>query len=206
MRPLAQAIPLLATRPAQPFNTWAPIRLHSYSYQDYLAVEEVSTVKYELLDGEIYAMAGGSVRHAALSAAALASLYAQLQGRCRVYGSDLRVRVLATGLASYADVTVVCGSVRTDPGHADTVTNPALLVEVLSPGTIDYDLGEKFEHYQQIPSLQAVVYVWQDRPQIEVRERTPDGSWRRETAVAGQLIAISTPGCRMSVDALHADD
>jgi Uma2 family endonuclease len=184
----------------------APIRLHRHSYQDYLAVEEVSTVKHEFLDGEIYAMAGGSVRHAALSAAALASLHAQLQGRCRVYSSDLRVRVLATGLASYADVAVVCGPVQTDPEHAETVTNPTLLVEVLSPGTIDYDLGEKFEHYQQIPSLQAVVYVWQDRRQIELRERTPDGSWRRETAVAGQLIAISTPGCRMSVDALHADD
>ena len=184
----------------------APIRLHRHSYADYLAVEEVSTVKHEFLDGEIYAMAGGSVRHAALSAAALAALHTQLQGRCRVYSSDLRLRVLATGLASYADVAVVCGPVETDPDQADTVTNPTLLVEVLSPGTIDYDLGEKFEHYQQIPSLRAVVYVWQDRRQIELRERMPDGSWRRETAVAGQQIAITTPECRISVDALHADE
>jgi Uma2 family endonuclease len=183
----------------------APIRLHRHSYQDYLAVEEVSSVKHEFLDGEIYAMAGGSVRHAALSAAALASLHAQLQGRCRVYSADLRLRVLATGLASYADVAVVCGPVQTDPDHSDTVTNPTALVEVLSPGTIDYDLGEKFEHYQQIPSLRAVIYVWQDRLQVELRERTPQGTWRRETAEAGEQIAIGALDCQLSVDALYAD-
>ncbi len=113
----------------------APIRLHRYSFQDYLAVEEVSTVKHEFLDGEIYAMAGGSVLHAALAAAILASLHSQLQGPYRVYSYDLRIRVLATGLASYADVAVVCGTVETDPENRDSVTNPTALVEVLSAST-----------------------------------------------------------------------
>src|SRR5438128_717933 len=118
-----------------------PVRLHHHSFRDYLAVEEVSTVKHEYLDGEIYAMAGGSVLHAALSAAMVAALHAQIRGRCRVYSSDLRIRVRATGLATYPDVSVVCGPVKTDPESDDTVVNPTAVVEVLSPGTIDYDLG-----------------------------------------------------------------
>ena len=79
------------------------VRLHQYSFADYLALEEVSTVRHEFLDGEIYGMAGGTVLHAALSAAIIGTLHAQLAGRCRVYSSDLRIRVPATGLATYAD-------------------------------------------------------------------------------------------------------
>jgi Uma2 family endonuclease len=93
------------------------VRHHRHSFRDYLAVEEISTVKHEYLDGEIYAMAGGSVLHAALSAAMLAALHRQLGGRCRVYSSDLRIRVRATGLASYPDMTVVCGAAETDPAR-----------------------------------------------------------------------------------------
>ena len=179
------------------------VGLHRYSFRDYLAVEEVSTVKHEFLDGEIYAMAGGSVLHAALSAAMLASLYAQLRGRCRVYSSDLRIRVLATGLATYPGVAIVCGPIHTDPDNSDTVTNPTALVEVLSPSTIDYDLGEKFEHYKQIPSLLAVIYVWQDERQIEVRERVAGGGWRSTTH--GEDARIDALDCRIAVTALYTE-
>jgi len=177
---------------------------HRYSFQEYLAVEEVSTVKHEYLDGEIYAMAGGSVLHAALSAAILAALHRQLREDCRVFSSDLRVRVRATGLASYPDVTVVGGAVETDAENADTVVNPTVVVEVLSPSTTDYDLGEKFEHYQQIPSLAAVIYVWQDRRQIEVREKAGT-AWRASTFASGATAAVSSLGIDIAVDALYAD-
>ena len=183
-----------------------PAHLHQHSFQDYLAVEEISNVKHEYLAGEIYAMAGGSVRHAGLSASITAMLHSQLRGRCRVYSSDLRIRALATGLASYPDVTVVCGAAETDPESADTVVNPAVLVEVLSPGTIDYDLGEKFEHYRQIPSLKAVVYVWQDRRQIEVRYRIGSESWQTDTTSGSSAIArIDALGCDVDLDALYVD-
>jgi len=182
-----------------------PHRLHDYSFRDYLAVEEVSNVKHEYLDGEIYAMAGGSVLHAALSAAALAALAGELRGRCRAYSSDLRIRVLATGLASYPDVTVVCGPVETDPESGDTVVNPTLVVEVLSPGTAEYDLGKKYDSYMQIPSLQAVVYLWQDRRQIEVRQRSNGGAWRAEAAGPGQRAHLAALDCRLDVDALYAE-
>lgn len=180
-----------------------PFRLHRYTFQDYLALEEVSTVKHEFLDGEIYAMAGGSVLHAALSAAAVALLHAQVQEACRVYSSDLRVRVRATGLATYADAAVVCGPVETDPDNADTVVNPAALVEVLSPSTIDYDLGEKCEQYKRVPSVRALIYVWQDRRKIELHERTADG-WRVEAFGPGQTVSIESLACRIDVDAFYA--
>jgi Uma2 family endonuclease len=182
-----------------------PSPLHRYSFQDYLAVEEVSTVKHEFLNGEIYAMAGGSVLHAALSAALIASLHAQLRGRCRVYSSDLRIRVLATGLASYADAAVVCGPVETDPANSDAVTNPTTLVEVLSPSTIDYDLGEKFHHYERVPSVRAVIYVWQDVRQIELRERTASDGWRVQKFGQEQQAPIECLDCRIDVDTLYAE-
>jgi Uma2 family endonuclease len=179
-----------------------PMRLHNYSFKDYLAVEESNPVRHEFLDGEIYAMAGGTILHAALTVAASFALSTNLTGRCRVFSSDLRVRCLATGLACYPDVTVICGNVETDPESKDTVANPTVVVEALSPATIDYDLGEKFENYRQISSLQAVVYVWQDRRQIEVRARTGD-AWRTETVGAGGVAALDALACTLDVSALY---
>ncbi len=181
-----------------------PMRLHHYSFKDYLAVEESNPVRHEFLDGEIYAMAGGTMLHAALSAAVLTALGTQLAGRCRTYTSDLRVRVLATGLASYPDVTVVCGKAEADPESKETAVNPTLVVEVLSPATIDYDLGEKFEHYRRIPSLQAVLYVWQDRRQIEIRTRTAGDEWQVKVVGAGAIARLEPLGCALEVDALYA--
>ena len=141
--------------------------------------------------------------HAALSAAVLTALATQLAGRCRTYTSDLRVRVLATGLASYPDVTVVCGKAEADPESKETVVNSTVVVEVLSPATIDYDLGEKFDHYRQIPSLMAIVYVWQDRKQIEIRERTANGDWRSNSGGAGTMLALEELRITFDVDALY---
>lgn len=182
-----------------------PMRLHHHSFKDYLQVEEMSVVRHEYLDGEIYAMAGGTILHAALTATASATLHSQLAGRCRVFSSDLRIRSLATGLACYPDVTVVCGKVETDPESKDTVANPTVVVEVLSPATIDYDLGEKFEHFRRIPSLKAVVYIWQDHRQIEVRTTTAGTDWRVERAGAGTSVRLDPIGCPLDVDALYTD-
>lgn len=181
-----------------------PARLHSYSFKDYLLVEEMSQVKHEYLDGEIYAMAGGTVLHAALTGSVSAMLHRQLSGRCRVLSSDLRIRVTATGLASYPDVTVICGRTETDPESKDTVVNPTVVVEVLSPSTIAYDLGKKFDHYAQIPSLRAVVYLWQDYPRIEVRERAGD-AWRTSVAEQGGTALVSALDCQLEVDPLYTD-
>src|SRR5437773_8378838 len=125
-----------------------------FSLREYLRVDAESSVKHEFLDGMILAMAGGTPDHAALAMAVGASLNRQLEGKkCRVFSADLRVRVLATGFAGYPDVTVVCSKLELDPEDANTATNPAVVVEVLSPSAEQYDRGEKLRQYQQIASL-----------------------------------------------------
>jgi len=174
-----------------------------YTYDEYLALDEASNVKLEYYAGDIYAMAGGTPEHAALCLQVGSSLNVQLEGKpCRVYGSDLRIRVLATGLATYPDVSVVCGPLERDPEGKNTVLNPKLVAEVLSPSTADYDRGEKREHYQQIPSLLEIVLVAHDRRQIEVYRRTGDG-WSRHQAGPGEAISLESIACRLEVDALY---
>ena len=184
----------------------APAHLHGYTFKEYLDLESASNVKHEFLDGEIYAMAGGTPRHAALTLAVGGALLAQLRGGpCRAFSSDLRVRVRATGLATYPDVTVVCGSLEADPDSDATVTNPSVIVEVLSPSTKDYDLGEKFEHYRKLPSLQAVTYVSQAETRIESRVRSSDGTWATQEARAGDTVAIDAIRCTLNVDDVYRD-
>jgi Uma2 family endonuclease len=179
----------------------APAALHRYSFADYLALEEASNTKHEFLNGEIYGMAGGTPEHAALSVAVSASLLAQLRGGpCRVYSSDLRVRVLATGLATYPDVTVVCGELERDPESPTTVVNPRVVVEVLSDGTEAYDRGQKLDHYRSVASLAAVVLVSHRAPAIEVWERAEDGAWRRREFGPGQVAEIEALPARLLVD------
>jgi Uma2 family endonuclease len=120
----------------------------------FYAFEASSNVKHEYLDGQIYAMAGGTPEHAALAAAVVGQLYAQLrEGRCRVYNSDLRVRVPATGLLTYPDATVMWGPRQRDAEDEYAITNPTLIVEVLSRSTEEYDRGDKFEHCKRSSSL-----------------------------------------------------
>ncbi len=178
-------------------------RHHRYTLADYLSVEEVSAVKHEFLDGEIYAMAGGSILHAALSAAVSGGFLQQLENHCRVLSSDLRVRVLATGLVTYPDVTLVCGPIETDPANQETITNPTVVVEVLSPSTIDYDLGDKFDHYKRIPALTSVGFIWQDRQQIEVRARQPHGTWTSTIAQTGQHARLPGLSATLDVDRIY---
>jgi len=176
---------------------------HRYSFAEYLETEEVSTVRHEFYDGEIYAMAGGSPEHAALAAAITTALGRQLEGtNCRVYSSDLRVRVLATGLATYPDVTVICGPSIRDPASPSHVTNPKLIVEVLSPGTEDYDRNEKLLHYKQIPSLSTIVLVDHRIDELELLTRTGD-DWSHARFVAGEQVPLTAIQCTLSVDALY---
>jgi Uma2 family endonuclease len=180
-----------------------PIRLHHYAFAEYLAVEEVARVKHEYLDGEIYAMAGGTPEHAALAAVVTTVLGEQLRGSpCRVYSSDLRVRILATGLATYPDVTVVCGPTERDPESATHVVNPRVVIEVLSDGTEEYDRGEKLEHYKKAPSLTAVVLVSHQERKIEVWSREAS-AWEVMVYGRGQVVRISSPNCSLDVDAVY---
>ncbi|MBX3191919.1 MAG: Uma2 family endonuclease [Labilithrix sp.] len=177
---------------------------HRYTLEDYLGVEEMSRVRHEYLDGQIFAMAGGTPEHAALSAAIVVLLGSRLRGKpCRPYSGDLRVRVLATGLATYPDAAVICGEVERDPSSSTHAVNPAVLVEVLSPSTEDYDRGEKREHYARIESLREYVLVAQDRRRVEVFHRTESSSWAHSVFEAGADVELPSLGLTFSVDELY---
>ncbi len=179
-----------------------PVRLHHYSFLEYRMLEEASSTKHEFLDGEIYAMAGGTPLHAALGAAVATAISNQLAGsERRVYSSDLRIRVVATGLATYPDVTVVCGAVQTDREDRNAAINPKVVVEVLSEGTEEYDRGEKLRHYQMIPSLEAVVIVSQTLRRIELWQRSDP--WTCSEARSGASLALSAVPCSLTVDAIY---
>lgn len=178
--------------------------LRRYSFEEYLNLEESSETKSEYFDGHILAMAGGTLRHGALQTRVSVLLGQQLlDGPCVLYSSDVRVRVLATGLATYPDLSVVCGPVLRDPRSKVTATNPTVLVEVLSPGTEPSDRGEKFDHYQQIPSLREYVLISTKLQKVEVYHRNDDGSWRYTRAGPGQVSRIEAIDATLSVDTLY---
>lgn len=179
---------------------------HRYTYSEYVALERDANVRHEYFDGEIYAMAGGTPRHAAICANVMISLGAQLRGRgCQVHSSDLNVRVLETGLATYPDVTVVCGQAELDPESRNTITNPKVVVEVLSPSTAAYDRGEKLSHYKRILSLREVVLVAHDEQLLEVWRREDDATWIRSQARTGSL-QLPSIGCSLEVAEVYRDE
>lgn len=177
-------------------------RLH-HSYDDYLGVLELSGVKLEYCEGEIYAMAGRTPAHADLAASMTRLLGNAFVGQCRVSSSDLKVRVEATDLTTFPDVTVVCGQREFAKIDRYAVTNPTLLVEVTSASTEDYDRGEKLSHYQQIPGLAAVIFVSHRRLRVTVIERTQTG-WSEREYRAGEQVVLSEPELNLSVDELYA--
>jgi len=184
----------------------SPARHHRYTYGEYLTLEEHANVRHEFFDGEIFAMAGGTPEHAAVCVNVSAALNVQLRGRgCRVHSSDLRIRVLETGLATYPDVTVVCGRAEFDPENRVTITNPVVLVEVLSPGTAAYDRGEKLAHYKRITSLREVVLVAHDERLIEVWRREETGPWTRSEIRSGS-IRLPSIDCKLDIADVYRDE
>jgi Uma2 family endonuclease len=183
-----------------------PSRRLSMSYARYVAAEETSAGKHEFLAGEVYAMAGGTPEHAALCAAVARELGNALLGKpCRVFSADARVRVQATGLATYPDVTVVCGKLETDAEDPHAIVNPVVLVEVLSDSTEGHDRGEKAAHYRHIPTLREYVFVSQGQRRIEVYRRNEAGRWELFEFEAGTAVELSSVGGSIRVDEVYRD-
>ena len=175
-----------------------------FTFREYLEVDEARPARHEFLDGMILAMAGGTPEHARLAAAVSSALGRQLEGkRCAVFSEALRVKG-AAGFAAYPDATVVCGTLERDPESAVTVTNPTVVVEVLSPGTTDYDRGEKLEQYKRISSIQHIVLVGYDAPHIAVVSREAAG-WRQVAAGPHEHASLSAIECTLDVDAIFRD-
>lgn len=176
------------------------------TYEDYLALERSSPVRLQLVDGVAYAMAGGSLTHAQLAARVIAALSAMVRpgrGRCEVYTSDAKLHVPAAGNSYYPDVSVVCGPREIAEVDPNALTNPTLVVEVLSDATELFDRGKKFKDYQRLPSLRHYLLVNQDDARIEHYRRNDDGTWTLSNAEAGGVVRLDDLGGDIRVDDVY---
>jgi len=184
-----------------------PLARQHYSFDEYVELEATSPVKHEFFGGEVWAMAGGSPEHAAIAGNLVRLLGAALLGKpCRVFTSDLRIRVSASGLTTYSDVSVICNRVELAPedkkGH--TAINPILVVEVLSPSTEAYDRGEKLAHYKTIASLREILLVAHDERRIDLWRRVGEG-WTQRTAQQDDVVDLTSIGVRLRVADVYFD-
>jgi Uma2 family endonuclease len=182
-----------------------PVTLPRMTYAEYLELERSSEIKHEYLRGEVFAMAGGTPEHARLAANVIRELGAALRGRpCAAFTSDARARIEATDRATYPDVTVVCGRLEHAPEDPDSITNPVVIVEVLSDATEADDRGEKFAHYRRLASLREYVLVSQRARRLEVYRRRDD-RWLLDEAGAGETLRLESIEVVLSVDEIYRD-
>ncbi len=181
---------------AEPTKTWTP--------ETYLEFERESETRHEYLNGEIFDMVGASRNHNLIVANVIASLHPQLRGRnCEIYPTDMRVKVSKSGLYTYPDISVVCGDSDLEDQHGDTLLNPTLLIEVLSPSTAHYDRGKKFQHYRRIASLQAYVLIEQDAYRVEHYVRANDHWILTDTIGLDAMLDLPSIQCRMALTDIY---
>lgn len=175
------------------------------SETEYLEHERKSDIRHEYLNGKVFAMAGASWAHNQISSATIASLFNQLRGKpCRVNPSDQRLKVMATALLCYPDISVICGEPIFAGQEFDTITNPILIIEILSPSTEAYDRGEKFQHYREIETLQEFLLISQDKARIERYSRQASGAWLLIDAIGlNTSIEIASIGCTLALADLY---
>jgi Uma2 family endonuclease len=177
------------------------------TYADYLELERNSDEKHEYYGGEIFAMAGGTSEHARLAmgfGGELRNALNRANKPCSVFTSDLRIRVDETDRTFYPDLSVICGKRQVSIDDTLALTNPVVIVEVLSESTERNDRGEKFRQYRLLPSLEEYVLVNTDSKHIEVFRRTSEG-WVLNDARAGEELVLRSLDVRIAVDAIYFD-
>jgi Uma2 family endonuclease len=176
-----------------------------YSPMEYLAIERASQQKNEYFNGEIFAIGGASERHNLIVGNVFASLHIQLRGKpCKVYSSDMRVKINATGLYTYPDVVALCGEASFDDGQQDTLLNPNVIIEVLSKSTEGYDRGEKFAHYRKIESVKEYVLISQDKNCVERYIRQADNQWlMSEVTQPQEILDLPAINCTLLVSDIY---
>jgi Uma2 family endonuclease len=175
------------------------VSIPRYTPEEYLARERAAGHKSEYYRGEIFAMAGASEAHNLIVGNLIAAIHGAFRGReCVVYPSDMRVKC-PTGLVTYPDSSIVCGEREFDDDHRDTLLNPQILFEVLSPSTEAYDRGKKFQHYRTLPSLREYVLIAQDHPCVEKFLLPNDGGPWTWTAQSERGDILTLGSCEASV-------
>lgn len=146
--------------------------------EEYLALERSSEYKSEYLNGEIFAMTGASRKHNLIATNIVVSLGNQLKGGpCEVYVSEMRVKVNAVGLYTYADLAIVCGEPQLEDKYFDTLLNPTVLIEILSKSTEGYDRIAKSDYYRRLTSLAEYLFIAREEYRVEQYTRQPDDHW-----------------------------
>jgi Uma2 family endonuclease len=174
--------------------------------EEYLEIEDKAEYKSEYYAGEMFAMAGGSDKHSLIKMQAGHLLISELRGRrCRVYDSDMRIRVNETGLYTYPDVSAVCGPSETIGGQNQTLLNPNLIIEIVSPSTEAYDRGLKFEHYRTIPTLTQYVLIASERVHADVFTRGNGALWILASASKpDDVLSLTSINCTIRLADLYA--
>jgi Uma2 family endonuclease len=184
----------MATLPASPLTE-----------QQYLAIERAAKTKSEFHDGQMFAMAGGSPNHALLANRIGSLLDRSVPAGCRVFNSDLRIKVPASGLYAYPDCSVICGDLQYADSQPDVILNPLVIVEVLSPSTEGYDRGKKFELYRAIVAFREYLIIHQDRRHVEHYSRQDDASWLlRDYAGPNDVVTIARLNIQIPLADLYA--
>ena len=167
--------------------------------EEYLTRERSASYRSEYLAGETFAMAGADREHILLVQNLFRALDSQLADGCFVYTTDMRVHIPATGLFTYPDLSAACNERFLD-ARPDTLLNPTLIAEVLSPSTEAYDRGRKFEHYRRIESLQQYMLVSQDRVHVDLYTRQPSGLWLMASFTElSDIVDLVSMGCTVTL-------
>jgi Uma2 family endonuclease len=175
------------------------------SPEEYLEMERKAEYKSEYCHGEMFAMSGGSRKHDRIAFRLTILIGQHLRGkRCEAFTANMRVLAASSGLYTYPDLSVACEEPQFADAQVDTLTNPALLVEILSPSTEDYDRGKKAKLYRAIPSLQELLLIAQDSYEVELYRRQTDGSWSLMEAKGLEAgIALTSIGYTLSLRELY---
>jgi len=175
-----------------------------FTEAEYLAFERASREKHEFINGEILDMTGASFVHIPVVANLMLSLGDQLRGKpCRPLANDMRVKVSDTGAYVYPDVVVVCGKPELEDASLDTLLNPTLVIEILSPSTEAYDRGAKSAHYRRLPSLQGYVLIAQDRASVEHFWREGDRWILTEATDLDAVMPLPEIGCELKLSEVY---
>jgi len=169
-----------------------------YSTEEYLQMENEALEKHEYYKGEIFAMSGAGNRHNIIAINIILSLGNSLKGKsCQPYGSDMRIHIPENTLFTYPDISIICGDIINADEDENTVTNPTVIIEILSPSTRNYDRGVKFMLYRAIPTLKEYILVEAESIHVEQFAINKEGLW--------QLKEFSSQNDRLSLESIDAN-
>jgi Uma2 family endonuclease len=176
-----------------------------FTVEEYLEFEKTSEKKYEYYQGEIFAMSGSKVPHNTISVNIIAALKQKLKGKsCKPFNSDQRIYIPKNSLFTYPDISIICGDIITLDNDDWNILNPSVIIEVLSPGTKDYDRGGKFKLYRDIPTLKEFILVDSEAVNIEAFRINESGYWElEEYKKTGTALLIKTVGVAIPIEELY---